>query len=356
MKRLYMSSDQRRKRSPRFVDIAAEAGVSETTVNRVLNERGSVSAETRARVVAAAKRLGVPRLLPDTRRNLTRFDIIVAGSGTPYFQRLDLAFQRAMQMLGRKVVVHRTLIAEGPGDERRAAEAILSPRQKRHGLIVAVRDSELVRGALRHVIDSGVPVVTLMSDIGDLPRLHYAGIDNYRAGRSIGYVLGRFARQPGRVLLISNALSYRAHAERIRGVQDVLGADFPHLRCGPVHQCHDQQDLCYAATVQALREGDLAAVYNSGAGTPGIMAALRHAGVAGKVTLAGHEISPEHRQYIEQGLMDVVVDQDPDGQVASSMQHLLHACGMLEDMPSAEPNDFRLFFRENLAQRPYLPD
>ena len=351
-----MPSDQRRKRAPRFVDIAAEAGVSETTVNRVLNERGSVSAETRSRVVAAARRLGVPRILPETRRNLTRFDVIVAGSGTPYFRRLDLAFQRTMQMLGRKVVMHRTLIKEGPGDERRVADAILSPRQKRHGLIVAVRDGALVRTALRHVIDSGVPVVTLMSDISDLPRLHYAGIDNYRAGRTIGYLLGRLARREGQLLLISNALSYRAHTERIRGVQDVVGAEFPHLRAGDVRECHDQQDLCYTATMQAIRAGGLAAVYNSGAGTPGIMAALRQAGLAGQVMLAGHEISAEHRQYIEQGVLDIVVDQDPDGQVASGVQHLLHACGMLEEAPSPEPNDFRLFCRENLGQRPYLPE
>lgn len=351
-----MPSAPRRKRAPRFVDIAAEALVSESTVNRVLNERGSVSAETRARVLAAARRLGVPRILPETRRNLTRFDVIIAGSGSPYFRRLDLAFQRAMQMLGRQVVMHRTLIAEGPGDERRVAEAILSPRQKRHGLIVAVRDGALVRGALRHVIDGGVPVVTLMSDISDLPRLHYAGIDNYRAGRTIGYLLGRLARRDGRLLLVSNALSYRAHAERMRGVLDVVGAEFPGLRPGAVCECHDQQDLCYAAAVGAIKEGELAAVYNSGAGTPGIMAALRQAGMAGKVVLAGHEISPEHRQYIEQGVMDIVVDQDPDGQVASSIQHLLHACGMQEEAPSREPNDFRLFCRENLGQRPYLPE
>jgi hypothetical protein len=29
---------------------------------------------------------------------------------------------------------------------------------------------------------------------------------------------------------------------------------------------------------------------------------------------------------------------------------------MLEEAPSPEPNDFRLFCRENLGQRPYLPE
>ncbi|WP_325090486.1 LacI family DNA-binding transcriptional regulator, partial [Burkholderia contaminans] len=59
-----------RKRTARFNEIAALAGVSTTTVDRVLNERGSVSAQARERVVAAARLFGVPRQLPDTRHGL----------------------------------------------------------------------------------------------------------------------------------------------------------------------------------------------------------------------------------------------------------------------------------------------
>lgn len=346
---------ERRKRSPRFIDIAEAAGVSHTTVNRVLNERGSVSAETRARVVAAAKRLGVPRLLPETRRGLTRFDVILAGSNTPYFHRLNLALQRSMQMLDKKVVIHRTFIPEEEDDER-IAHAILSPRQKRQGLMVAVHDTEKVRDALRQVIKSGVPVVTLMSDIVDVPRVHYAGIDNYRAGRTAGYFLGRFAQRSGRILLLSNSLGYQAHADRIRGLGDVIAESFPSLQCSSVNQCHDEADQCYSAVSQALRKhDDLIGIYNSGAGSAGIVAALRKSGAAGKIMLAGHEISDEHRQYIEQGIMDLVIDQDPDGQTVSGLQHLLYACGMIEDAPSPEPNEFRIFCRENISHRDYLP-
>ena len=53
-----MATGRRRKRSPRFVEIAAEAGVSPSTVDRVLNERGSASEKARRRVIAAAHKLG----------------------------------------------------------------------------------------------------------------------------------------------------------------------------------------------------------------------------------------------------------------------------------------------------------
>lgn len=343
----------RRKRGPRFIEIAEAAGVSPTTVNRVLNERGSVSAATRARVVAAAKQLGVPRLLPETRRGLTRFDVILARSDTPYFHRLNLALQRSMQMIDKKVVMHRTFIQED--DDDRIAHAILSPPQKRHGLIVAVHDTERVSDALCRVIKSGVPVVTLMSDIVDVPRLHYAGIDNYRAGRTAGYFLGRLAQRSGRVLLVSNSLIYRAHAERTNGCRDVIAEMFPALECSAINECHDDADQCYLAVMQALNKyDDLVGIYNSGAGSSGIEAALRKSGRAGKVVWIGHEKSDEHRQYLENRVMDLVIDQDPDGQAVSSLQHLLYACGMIEDAPSREPNEFRFLCHENIWHGAYL--
>ena len=40
---------------------------------------------TRERVVVAARQLGVPRMLPDLRRGLTRLDVILARSPAPYF-------------------------------------------------------------------------------------------------------------------------------------------------------------------------------------------------------------------------------------------------------------------------------
>ena len=156
----------RRKRSARFIEIAAVAGVSETTVNRVLNERGSVSPETRARVIAAARQLGVPRVLPDPRHGLTRFDVVMARSTTPYAHRLDLALQRIQQMLDPRILIHRHIV-DGD-DERRVLELLAGSVHRRDGLIVALRDSPAVRTALQQQLARGVPVVALMSGIGAL--------------------------------------------------------------------------------------------------------------------------------------------------------------------------------------------
>jgi LacI family transcriptional regulator len=346
----------RRKKTARFLEIAEAAGVSPSTVDRVLNERGSVSAATRAKVIAAARRLDVPRLLPDTHRGLLRLDVLLPHNNTPFFRRLNLALQRTAQMLDKRVVVQRIILTET--DLEAICKAILQPRYQRHGLIVTVPDKPPVREALRRVIADGTPVVTMVTDLADLPRLHYAGIDNYRAGRTAGFMLGRMARRPGRVLILGGRLDYLSHIQRTSGCCAAIAEAFPELRCDEeAFETRDDPDQCYLAVARAFKSGEqVAGIYNSGAGSAGIEAALRKFGMAGKVAWVGHEPSDEHRQYLKQHTMDLVIDQDPDGQAISALQHLLYACGLVEAAPASSAHEFRLYCTENLWPSQYLPN
>ena len=214
------SSPPRRKTSARFIDIAALAQVSPATVNRVLNDRGSVSTATREKVIRAAQQLAVPRLMPEVHRGLTRLDVVFARSQTPFFRRMELALERFMPLLDRRIVVHRHTFA--PGDDERTAQFIRQPPHPRHGLLLAVHDTPVLRAAVQQVSQQGVPVVTLMSDISDVSRLHYAGIDNLHAGRTAGHFMGRLARSGGRLLLLTNALHFRAHRDRTERLRAVV--------------------------------------------------------------------------------------------------------------------------------------
>ncbi|WP_175730428.1 LacI family DNA-binding transcriptional regulator [Burkholderia ambifaria] len=343
-----------RKRTARFDEIAALAGVSTTTVDRVLNERGSVSAQARERVVAAARQLGVPRQLPDTRHGLLHVDVLLPDTDAPFFRRLQQALQRSLQMLDRRVVVHRTILPAA--DDERAAALIERPAYRRAALIVTARDTPRVRDALAGAIARGETVVTMVTDIGGGARVHYAGIDNYRAGRTAGYYIGRLAARPGRVLLLGGRMGYRAHADRMAGCVDQLKEAFAALGCddAPVETL-DQDDRCYRAVTNALHTyDDIVGIYNSGAGSAGIEAALRKAGAAGRVVWVGHEMIDLHRTYIEAGAMDIAIDQDPDGQAISALQHVLHACGIVDQPPPGDPVEFRVFCSANVRTSAYL--
>ena len=159
-----MADSKRRKKTPRFMEIAQLAGVSPSTVDRVLNERGSVSANAREKVVSAAKQLGVPRVLPQTRHGLIHIDVLLPANHTPFFRRMNVALQRSIGVLDKRVVVHRAFLPEHKNDV--IAQAILNPPYRRRGLILASPDTEPVRQALRTISTRGETAVAVVTNIG----------------------------------------------------------------------------------------------------------------------------------------------------------------------------------------------
>ena len=89
-------------------DVAAEAGVSVATVSRVLNEHPSVSADARARVLAAVDTLGyrpnaVARSL---RTDQTRtLGLVISDVLNPYFTELARSVEEEARALGYSVII-----------------------------------------------------------------------------------------------------------------------------------------------------------------------------------------------------------------------------------------------------------
>ena len=346
---------RRRKRSPRFIEIAAEAGVSPATVDRVLNERGSASKKSRQKVIAAAQKLGVPRILPSAAHELVHIDLLLPDSATPFFLRLRGALASACSILDKRIVVHRRTVRGA--DEESLVKAIMKPPYRRQGLIIAAPDTQAVREALKEVLDRSESVVTVASNVADVEGIAYFGIDNYRAGRTAGLVMGRFARRPGRVMFLSGRNDWAAHQQRTAGCREALIHSFPNLRCdASSFETLDDEYRCFVAVAEATRSAELAGVYNSGAGSAGIKNALDKYDPQRSVTWITHELSDDHRQYLQSGVLDMVVDQDPDMQAFMALRYLVECTNPNAARPSpALGCEFHLYFTENVKEGQYLP-
>ena len=349
-----METPLRRKKTARFAEIAATAGVSIATVDRVLNERDTTSARSREKVVQAARQLGIPRVLPDTRHGLIHMDIVLPDNPSPFFRRLNLAMQRGVAMLDKRLVVHRVTTPEQ--DEAALLRALAPRRYKRQALIVAAPDTPAVRQALQAARARGEHIAMVVTRVSDVPQADYVGINNHAAGRTAGYLLGRLCHRRGRGLILSSRRDYLGHIERSGGCREVLAAQFPDLCCDvDATETHDDPDKCYWVVQQALNApGGIVGLYNTGAGSSGIQAALQRY-AQDKVCWVTHEISDDHRQYLQQGVLDVVIDQDPDTQAIRALQHVLAALDMAPPIsPLEKPGEFRLYFAENMGLKPYL--
>ena len=337
---------------PTIIDIARESGVSPATVDRVLNERDGVRRATADKVIAVAQRLNYPLPAQMMARpgliHLT-FDFVLPSGPNTFMQTLGLLIGEIEQSDGVFHARGRLHQVERFNPEA-LSRRLLKIGENTDGIAVVALEHPVVREAVNTLVARGVPVVSFISDLSNSRRIGYVGVDNRAAGRTAGYLLGRFAgARVGRVAMIAGSLSYRGHEEREMGFRHILGEEFPHLRVLGIAEGHDDHARTYAATKELLgAHPDLVGIYNIGGGARGTGEALLELRPDPRVVFVGHELTEHTRRYLMAGAMDAVINQDPAQEVAAAMRALIAQRAHPDTPPAIEATRIEVFVRENL--------
>ncbi|MDL2398689.1 LacI family DNA-binding transcriptional regulator [Rhizobium mayense] len=336
----------------RLVDIAQAAGVGLATVERVLNERGSVKPQTAEKVVLAAKRLGYKGLIPNLYRGTIRIEVIMVRPETPFFARLNRAFERIAASLDSSITLHRTFVDEN--DPEKFAAHVSNTTIRRHGLIVVAVDHPKIRESLRQARGAGIEVVQIVSYTAGKDNV-FVGIDNYAAGRTAGFYMSRMlARTAGSIVAVCHSWAYQIHKERIRGFSDYLAAHHnPDHRFSEVIFGLDEDVRSAEMLTETLRrEAGVVGIYNAGGANLGVGSALQRyrERKPGEFVWIAHELNDETRSFISSGLMTLVLDQAPETQARRALDTVLHRMGIIDVAVSQDPVPFLTYTGENIGQ------
>ena len=331
-----------------IADVAREAGVSTATVDRVVNGRNGVRLQTRDRVLTIAQRLGYTISDPGQSLSPVTLDFILPGGTNTYLNLLARELEQGCgPLLGVTVRLHRI---EGFNPDL-LAQTLQVLRGNTQGIGIIALDHPKVREAIRDL--SSVPVLTMVSDISDVPRIGYIGIDNRAAGRLAGHLLGRFIqKQSAQVAMFAGSLSYRGHEEREMGFRHILAEEFPELTVVPLRENQDDFNRSYTEAKALLSDSpDLSGIYNIGAGNRGIAQALEESGRAREVVFIGHELTDHTRRFLLAGLMDAVIDQNPRLEARESIIALSRAVRGQPIYREPWAIGVQVIFRENIPPR-----
>lgn len=218
------------------------------------------------------------------------------------------------------------------------------------GVGLIVMDHPKVREAMRDLKTAKIPLLTLVSDLPNVPRIGYIGIDSRAAGRLAGHLLGRFMGDKRRqVALFAGSLSYRDHSEREYGFRQIFAEDFPEFTIVQVQENFDDWERSYSATKELLNgHPNLGGIYNIGGGNRGIARALEETGRAGRVVFIGHELTEHTRRFLLSGVMDAVIDQNPRREAREAVIALSRAARGLAVQNSDLTVGMQAIFRENI--------
>lgn len=325
-------------REHRVRDIAVQAGLSETTVDRVLNGRAGVSARARRQVEQA---------MHDLDRQATQIRL---GGRTLV---IDLVMQAPSRFSG---AVRTALESSLPGlrpavlrarfdlsETASAAELIATLDKVRargsQGVILKAPDEPEVVEAVAKVVAAGIPVVTLVTDLPGSRRLAYVGIDNRSAGATAAYFLTQWlGDDPGSVLVTLSRGSFRGEEEREMGFRSTLRKLSPGRAVVELAETDGLDTTMHGQAVAALTaDPTINAVYSIGGGNSAIVQAFADLERPYRCFVA-HDLDADNLALLRSGALSVVLHHDLPTDLHRACQHLLHAHRLLPNVPSTPSN------------------
>jgi LacI family transcriptional regulator len=277
----------------RIREIAAQSGLSQATVDRVLHQRGGVRESTVREVRQAIADLDRQQSQVRLGGRTFMFDVIVQAP--PRFSAaVRAALEAELPALRPAVIRSRFHLLDGPAVADVVAVLERVARSKSHGVILKAPDVPEIVAAARRL---DVPVVTLVTDLPTSKRVAYVGIDNRAAGATAAYLIEQWlADRAGDVLVVRGHGSFRGEDEREMGFRAEMRGRAPGRRLLEVVDEEDRADAVHVGIRELLADNpSVRAVYSMYAGAGGNAAVV-------------DAFAAEHRPY------DVFVAHDLDGE------------------------------------------
>ena len=258
-------------------DVASRAGVSYQTVSRVLNAKGEVSDETRARVQAAIDDLDYR---PDAAaRSLASRRTHVIGLLTADFS--DYTHARIIEGAEAEARRQGFLISISGAERGHYGERLYAPLlAQRHteGLFVGYHGADGDTGAVCAAIPDDVPIVSI-GFAPQHPRVVTVGVANVEGGRlATAHLLGLGHR---RVATITGPTAMYSAQERLEGYRAALTHAGLWEDAALITQGDWRSASGYTATLRLLDQTDFSALFaQNDRMAMGALQALRERGVA----------------------------------------------------------------------------
>jgi LacI family transcriptional regulator len=273
-----------------------------------------------------------------------RIEVMLAQSVTPFITRLTRAMGQAAATLDRSIVILRSSI--DMRDPANVAARIAGSRAD--GIIVYCEEHPANVAAIAAVTAAGRPVICVVTDVPESPRIAYVGIDHAKAGRTAAFFVARMGRPAGIALTLSTSTGFRAHKQRIDGFREALAAHSPGVTVAPLMTSGDDPERAYYLLTQALRQTpDAVALYNTGGANTAVAHAIRDAGREDDVLFVGHELTEESTGLLRAGAMTVAIDQAPELQARRSIDLMLNRLGVTPAQAMEGEIAFTLHTAEN---------
>lgn len=319
-------------------EISRQAGVSDATVDRVLHDRPGVRQSTVGQVRQAIQDLEAQRLQLQLTGRRFMIDVVV-DAPTRFTSAVRRALEAVLPELRPAVFRARFHFHERWNPEDCAAELERIARRGSHGVILKAPDVPPITAAVDRLVQAGIPVVTIATDLPASRRTVYVGIDNRSAGATAAYLIHQWmGSEPGAVAVMVSNDFFRGEEEREMGFRAAMRAMDPGRNVLYLSGSDGLDTTTRVLVAEALTvHDDLCAVYSSGGGNAGISEAFEAVGRKPEPFI-GHDLAPENVALLRAGTVTALLHHDLNHDIQKACRAIMHAHGALPHGSDGEPS------------------
>ncbi len=304
-------------------EIARQAGLGTATIDRVLNNRANVSAQTKQRVAAAIEELTAQEAQLAARGRRMFFDFVIEAPAR-FSREVKSATEAVLPHISLAVCRPRFLLQEIMQEAEVVAALERIHKRGSHGVCLKAKDTPAIRAAVRKLHASRIPVVTLVTDLGGGDRLTYVGLDNAGAGRTAAYLISKtLGDRSGTVLATLSHELFLGEEHRAIAFQEALLQLCPNLRVVSLKGGGGLHSKTATQLTQKLENVvDLQAVYSMGGGNRAILETLEHCRLKPLVYVA-HDLDRENKELLVKEKISFVLHHDLQRDIRAAFDHFL---------------------------------
>ncbi|MCW2790705.1 MAG: LacI family transcriptional regulator [Aeromicrobium sp.] len=318
-------------------EIAQQSGLSEATVDRVLNKRPGVRASTIAEVEQAVMELDRQQSQLRISGRTFLVDLVMQAP-----ERFTSAVRRSLEveLPGlRPAVVRSRFHFREHSDPDELAQLLDAVRKRgSHGILLKAPDHPSVVEAIDRLADDGIPVITLVTDVPLSRRLAYVGIDNRSAGATAAYLVTQWSRSEGTVLVTISNDAFRGEEEREMGFRQAMRSMAPSRGIVTLTETDGLDSAMFDQVTQVLAgDASVDAVYSIGGGNNATFRSFDEHGRRASVFVA-HDLDADNTILLRRRRISAVLHHDLRADMRRASRYVMQAHGALAGVPHSIPS------------------
>lgn len=311
-------------------EIAQLSGVSRGTVDRVINNRGGVDQGTCAKVLRAAEQLNyspnkIARSLAARKRNYLFTFILFSPIKAPFFAQIHDGILQEAEELRESGVTVKIRVAETWEAQAFIEQLDGAVADGSAGIAIAGINEPALVERIRQIIASGIPVITVNSEIPNCSQLAYVGSNAFQAGWTAAELIRLIQRDEKIVLgVILGFRSSKCHTGRFEGLKAGLNSMGIQWELVFV-ECNNDDDFdSFDIVRQQLRlHPEINTLFlATGSGAYGACRAVESSGMAKKLRVVCYDNTPLLAEMLKKQVISATVCQEPERQGAEPLRIL----------------------------------